>query len=145
MTMLVGYEGAGADGAFVCPSLDVDVSTLSILDRWRWAIKQTTIEFVPFDVKSMSLASTTKAHVDYAFRQYQKHHGNPVEVYIFVFQDLTDYIAIVPKSVWENSSGGAYGTAPLFSRVPGWLLPFMVYLPQIGEAVDNLLRIDRSY
>lgn len=130
------------DGAFICPpeqSSDVPASDWSPLAIWRWAVKQTKVLFLPFDIKYFSLRPTALKRLDYAFTQLGTNAMKTgAELYILGFEGIDDYTAIVPGDSMSHHTDFARGTEPLIGRVPGWCHPFMVHDDNLGDAIGNL-------
>lgn len=98
------------------------------------------VEFISFDVKSVGLAHPDRR--DYDFSHLRTKEGREVaEIYLVVFEGIADYIAVVPRAVWNDTVRDlAHGILPLISQLPCLFQPFMVHESQLHQAFSNLVR-----
>lgn len=87
---------------------------------------------------------TDRHSLDYAFRPVNKGDQRDVEVYALVFQDIDDYVALVPKATYDRSSDFSYGTTPLVLGVMAWCLPFMVHIDDLKTAFEGIINAIKS-
>ncbi|SMR49929.1 unnamed protein product [Zymoseptoria tritici ST99CH_3D1] len=122
-------------------ALALSASRSSLAERLLWAKAQTNIEFGELDAKFFALRSgVSSGHgLDYSFRPYTEKAATDCAVYLVVFQDLDDYIAVVPKEVLDAFTDLGYGVAPLMSEAMTWAFPFMVADKHLGEALSSLM------
>ncbi|KAI7161149.1 hypothetical protein KC349_g2984 [Hortaea werneckii] len=135
------FEGAPVDGAFVVASHDVDMPPQDTphLEMWEWASRQQAVVFMTFDVKSVGLRSLDLKGLSYAYTNQQDNENQDPDMYVLVFEDVADYLALVPKGVWETSREFAYGVEPLVNRIPAWCQPFMVATEDLAAAVSSFV------
>ena len=100
---------------------------------WAWADKQkaletSTIRFLPFDVKYLSLLPAGRHKHNYAFVVPAKsHQTEKAQVYFIRFETEPDGVAIVPKVTFDHSTHLPYGIQPLIAGMPLWAYLFMVH------------------
>ncbi|KAG9698803.1 hypothetical protein KCU95_g2307, partial [Aureobasidium melanogenum] len=142
------FEGAPIDGALICPGpITPPERPTTNLAVFEWALAQENVEFIPIEVKSVALHQGlgSNKNLDYTYsRPGQSKHGN-AQVFFFRFEEFPDYTAIIPRAVFENSSGVAYGINGLISGVPCLWHPFMVHDSDLHAAVLSLLDQDTYY
>lgn len=111
-------------------------------------MNQRETEFIPFDVKSVSLMAGlgSSKYLDYVFTMPKpSSHSKHAELYFVRFEGMPEYTAILPKVVFESASGVAYGINGLISGVPYLFHPYMVHHSQLAEAIRSLMDPNADY
>ncbi|SMY28915.1 unnamed protein product [Zymoseptoria tritici ST99CH_1A5] len=130
--------------SYECASLDLSCPRVaspmwcakSAVDRLLdW---QEASDYLSFDVKYFEF-TTDRQGVDYPFRPMTKAVGRDVGAYILAFQNVDDYVALVPKTTFEQYTTHLHGVEPLILGVMAWAFPFMVHVSHLAEAVRRIL------
>ncbi|KAK1071486.1 hypothetical protein LTR74_003364 [Friedmanniomyces endolithicus] len=138
------YETAPVDGAFLRGTPPEEWIKTSALDRLLWAERAGQAQLLPFDVKYYEYITDRKGQ-HYAFRPTTREQRRNVALYVLVFQDLDDYVGLVPRIVWDESTDFAYDTLPLTLQIMAWCSPFMVHLSHLREAIQRILVADSEH
>jgi hypothetical protein len=144
--IVTGFEGAEVDGALLCGT-DEELETFGRRFRpddsyakWKWAMQEKSARFITFDVKYVSLRALRTQMQDYSFTEVTRsHHTAKAEIYMLCFEGVPDYIAIVPKLVWEKATTLTHGMDPLISKIPAWCFVFMVHDNDLEAAIFQLI------
>lgn len=109
------------------------------LEIYQWACENMDTTLLYFDVKYYSLRASGVKELDYA---YSAHADNSMRdeaaIYVMVFESLSQYVALVPKHVFENATDFGYGVEPLICGLPPWCLLFLVHVDDLAEAIQGI-------
>ncbi|KAG9521382.1 hypothetical protein KCV07_g3761, partial [Aureobasidium melanogenum] len=135
-----GAEFAQVDGALIVPgSSNEPPPGYQSYETWKWAMEQTDVSYIPFDIKTVSLAAIAKGNLDYSYSWGVMNTTYAAEIYLVAFETIPDYIAIMPKVIWETCMDAVEGTNALIARLQCMAQPFMVHDDDIKQAFINLV------
>jgi hypothetical protein len=146
----LGPEAGGVDGCLIVrkdgkPTTAAAAQEQMGMAKLFDAIKRvgedpkSEFEFIPFDVKYISLLPGGLKGLDYAYiNPPLSSRTKCAAFYVLVFEGDLDHVALVPQCVFDQCTDVEFGIQPLTGRAPSWCSPYMVHLTQLEDALTSL-------
>jgi hypothetical protein len=107
-------------------------------DVQSWSDQNPGVQFVPFDVKYVSLLNAKSRCLDYEYsnRRLKGDADSLAEFFVIVFEGVYDHVAILPRETWLRARGATRGALSLEGGIPLWCEDFMVAVDPLQDLKD---------
>lgn len=129
--MNAGTDSEDADSMFSSPYAHIQ----------QWARTNETTQLVPFDVKYVRVLrdGKTKGKV-LSYEHTYPHTSHSATFYMVLFENVEDYVGIVPKKAWETYRSTSFGADALRDNIPSMLSKFAVHMTHLKAACLSMVR-----